>query len=473
MIFLAHKNGSLNKPRNEPKYEQGVALISVILITAIITSMTVSLSSSQAFSIKKTSNLIEKNHITLTIEALEAKAKATLVADLKANQTDDAKELRQVAVVRVDDSDLAGVEFEGHAQIHNLDGLFNLSNLDNNFGSSALRGASVGGSATQTNSAQPGTAPDQPNGLDSAARSSTSGPNGQDFGDAPNQTATPRLCNDTLTCEWWQYAPQGFEQAPRANDESNTETVAANDSAGPPVSQAGEASQAVLPQALTTEVSQSEENLDTDTALAPNTNSTKTKLTPQEIAQKRLVNLFNALDIQTDLIPALLDWIDADTTTRYPNGAEDDYYMNLEKPYRTANRSLTSLREIMLIKGFDQNVYEKLKPHLVTLPGTTNINVNTASKEILMSLSPLIDIGTAEMLVSAREIQAFQSVEAFLEHPLVRGRFVDEDSLSVESEFFGLQMTISNQRLTMTALTQLHRFNQQVQPIRRTQGYLP
>ena len=463
MILILHRY----RRKSRPHKARGVALISVILITAIVTSMVVSLSSSQAFSIKKTSNLLEQSRISLTIEALETKAKETLIADLKVNQTDDAEELGMTSVIRTTSADLPRANLQGQGRIHNLGGLFNLSNLDSNFGANTVRGAGGGGGAPLSSTAQSANGLAQANALSQQAPADGNN-NAPNFGDTPSQAATPRLCNDTLTCEWWQYAPQGFEQAPRAFDDNSPEPVAAN------TQPSGPATQAFDPDpASAQELDPATEPTRDAACPAPNTEAAKTKLSPQEVAQKRLVNLFNALDIETDLIPALLDWIDADTTARYPNGAEDDYYMDLERPYRAANRGLTSIRELMLIKGFDREVYEKLKSHLVILPSATDINVNTASKEILMSLSPLIDSASADMLISAREVQAFQSVEAFLEHPLVRGRFVDADGLSVDSEFFSLKMTVSNERLSMTASTQLHRFNQQVEPIRRSQGFLP
>jgi hypothetical protein len=51
----------------------------------------------------------------------------------------------------------------------------------------------------------------------------------------------------------------------------------------------------------------------------------------------------------------LLDYIDADSNPR-PNGAEQDYYDQLPKPYRIKNGPLATLEELLLVKGFTGTV---------------------------------------------------------------------------------------------------------------------
>lgn len=58
-----------------------------------------------------------------------------------------------------------------------------------------------------------------------------------------------------------------------------------------------------------------------------------------------------ALDNVSDLIAALLDWLDEDDETR-PGGAEADYYASLDPGYRPKNGKLDSLEELLLIKGW-------------------------------------------------------------------------------------------------------------------------
>ena len=56
-----------------------------------------------------------------------------------------------------------------------------------------------------------------------------------------------------------------------------------------------------------------------------------------------------------ELADCILDWIDADYQAREA-GAEDDYYEALPEPYKTRNAKLVTVRELLLVKGFDEAV---------------------------------------------------------------------------------------------------------------------
>ncbi len=51
-----------------------------------------------------------------------------------------------------------------------------------------------------------------------------------------------------------------------------------------------------------------------------------------------------------DVADAILDWIDSDDTPRQ-FGAESDYYLALPQPYHTANTFLTSLDDLLFVRG--------------------------------------------------------------------------------------------------------------------------
>ncbi len=61
-----------------------------------------------------------------------------------------------------------------------------------------------------------------------------------------------------------------------------------------------------------------------------------------KLARTRLDRLLNNLGIDKGGTQAIIDWLDEDLQTTIPDGAEDVYYMNLERPYRTANTPLQS-----------------------------------------------------------------------------------------------------------------------------------
>jgi len=97
-------------------------------------------------------------------------------------------------------------------------------------------------------------------------------------------------------------------------------------------------------------------------------------------------NLLTSQSINPDLINAVIDWMDSDSDTRTPDGAEDIDYLQLATPYRAANQKMASVDELRLVRGFTQEMVEKLRPFLTALPTPTDININTAPPEVLSAL---------------------------------------------------------------------------------------
>ncbi len=66
-----------------------------------------------------------------------------------------------------------------------------------------------------------------------------------------------------------------------------------------------------------------------------------------DILHDRLMTLPNMTE---DVANAIIDWMDEDDSPR-SNGAESEYYMSLDPPYRTKNGPLDSLEELLLVRG--------------------------------------------------------------------------------------------------------------------------
>ena len=117
---------------------------------------------------------------------------------------------------------------------------------------------------------------------------------------------------------------------------------------------------------------------------------------PVQFYFEQLKRLLSELNIEQTKAEAILDWIDADLDATGAEGAEDGYYSSLTPGYRTANAPFVSVSELQLVKGFSSAVdeetedYELLLPHIAALPSpdvATAVNVNTATPEVLASLS--------------------------------------------------------------------------------------
>jgi len=117
---------------------------------------------------------------------------------------------------------------------------------------------------------------------------------------------------------------------------------------------------------------------------------------------RRLMTLLN---LDPDLIDALMDWLDADSDRR-PQGAEDPDYLSLDPPYRAANQPLQSVDELRWVIGFTPKVVRTLKPWVVALPQSTPVNVNTAPPEVLSAVCG-VSMDLAQQWVTMRSSQPF------------------------------------------------------------------
>jgi general secretion pathway protein K len=153
-----------------------------------------------------------------------------------------------------------------------------------------------------------------------------------------------------------------------------------------------------------------------------------------------------------ELIDALVDWLDPDLQTR-PLGAEDSYYMSLDQPRRAANQLMISPTELLLVKGFTPELVSLLLPHVTALPETgTNINVNTATWEVLRALDRRINENMVERLEQLRQEQAWESIEQFLQAAELTSADFRGGGLSVSSQYFAFHGDVA----LGSARSQLH-----------------
>ena len=113
---------------------------------------------------------------------------------------------------------------------------------------------------------------------------------------------------------------------------------------------------------------------------------------------------------QSELVDSFYDWVDEDSIATSSEGAESDYYEQLDPPYTCKNGPLDTVGELAYIRGFDRNGAVLLKggvwnpedpeerqitvqgiAHLFTTYGTGKINVNAAPREVLLTVPCLED----------------------------------------------------------------------------------
>jgi type II secretory pathway component PulK len=99
---------------------------------------------------------------------------------------------------------------------------------------------------------------------------------------------------------------------------------------------------------------------------------------------KAVLNM-DEMDAQ-ELAASIVDWRDKDSELSIPLGsAEDEYYRNLRDSYEAKDAGFEVLEEICLVKGMSRDIFEHIKEY-ITIYGSGKININTASREVLVAL---------------------------------------------------------------------------------------
>jgi len=176
------------------------------------------------------------------------------------------------------------------------------------------------------------------------------------------------------------------------------------------------------------------------------------------LARTRLERLLVNLKIDKANTQAIIDWLDDDLQTTIPDGAEDVYYMNLERPYRTANAPMQSSSELRLIKGFeDPELYATVLPHVCAFGVNAPININTASAEVLRSLADGISDSDIEKIIEQRNDTAFKTINEFTSFNDLNKKITSTESLSVDTEYFMLQTESTIGQVRVITYSIIHR----------------
>lgn len=143
---------------------------------------------------------------------------------------------------------------------------------------------------------------------------------------------------------------------------------------------------------------------------------------------------------------ALTDWLDSDGYITGTSGAEDDDYASREFDYLAANHYLASVSELRLIEHFTPAIILALKPYVCVIPQSSvhKININTINSEQVELLQALLNssLDEAQQILSAREEEGFDNIEAFYNLPELSKIRLDtwqKDQFVIDSEYFSLQ----------------------------------
>jgi type II secretory pathway component PulK len=108
--------------------------------------------------------------------------------------------------------------------------------------------------------------------------------------------------------------------------------------------------------------------------------------TVQPLVLQRLIEIVAGLKPEDAkrLAESILDWRQWGES-QAAGFFSDEYYANLEHPYKKKDADYEVLDELLLVKGMTRDIYERLLPY-VTVYGDGKVNINTASGPVLYAL---------------------------------------------------------------------------------------
>lgn len=128
---------------------------------------------------------------------------------------------------------------------------------------------------------------------------------------------------------------------------------------------------------------------------------------PDVLLKNLLIQLGLKNEESDAIVDAIMDWKDADDLRRL-NGAESDYYMTLQNPYRAKNANFDSVEELIFVKGVTSELLyggegrKGLIDFITVHSKSPQVSINSAPREVLLSV-PGITQEIADNIISYRE----------------------------------------------------------------------
>ena len=187
-----------------------------------------------------------------------------------------------------------------------------------------------------------------------------------------------------------------------------------------------------------------------------------------ERREEQIRRLFSVLGLKEEMVTPLLDWLDEDEVERQ-DGAEAYWYQNLEEPYACANGPFLTPGQVFLVKGLrplEQFEGKRLLDYL-TIYSDGKVNINTAPKEVLESLSESLDDSIASAIIEFRQEEDFMSIDDLRKVPGMSDEVFAEirDWITVKSAFFSMEFNVNCNGAVAAIRTYLVREGGKTRPI--------
>lgn len=192
----------------------------------------------------------------------------------------------------------------------------------------------------------------------------------------------------------------------------------------------------------------------------------------REDGKERFKALLESLEVDTytaeRLTATLVDWLDEDSMLHESMGAEDPDYESLPQPYQAANALMSHISELRQVIGFNQTLYQLLKPYVCVIPGVREwrLNINTIDPEQPEILAAYfkgdIDVSTAEQILGNRGEQGYDTVDELRQESALQsvvqqaGQSDIFENIAVTSEYFELHAQVQYGDLELYGTSIIH-----------------
>jgi len=138
---------------------------------------------------------------------------------------------------------------------------------------------------------------------------------------------------------------------------------------------------------------------------------------PNAPAIAKVERLFTILDVNTDLIPGIIEWISPGGANA-PGGGSADFYLGMKPPYQARNGPMPTIGDLQMVKGFNEAIFNRVSAFLTVMP-EPQVNANTASPQVLASLEPELmeDQKIVQEIIEARTIRPFSQTTDIMNLP--------------------------------------------------------
>ncbi len=142
------------------------------------------------------------------------------------------------------------------------------------------------------------------------------------------------------------------------------------------------------------------------------------------------------------------------------NGLETDLFSKLTSVFAPfsmianpddMNFPFSSITELRPFDGMSRDLFLQFLPNMFVLPGVTPLNINSATKYSLLSLSPKLTMQAADSIIKIRDsMNGFTTTEAFSALGPLQNIETNQNSITIQSEYFLSSITVHYENIDLT-----------------------